>query len=154
MKRLVLSCLLAPAFLAACQPGSTGSDTGEPVLSYEDAFIQAPLAGRDVTMGGIRITVEGGGVTLTGVTSDVAETVETHTMEMVDDRMTMRPVDGFEIKAGDTLVMDRGGNHLMLFGLQEDLAAGDTANITLTFESEGGETLTLEAEAEVRAVGE
>ena len=42
----------------------------------------------------------------------------------------------------------------MFFGLVEDLAAGEMANISFTFETEEGEPLTLEAEAEVRAQGE
>ena len=146
--------LLAPALLAACQPASTAPD-GEPVLSYSDDFIMAPIAGRDITMGGIEITVEGGDVRLTGVSSDVATTVETHTMAMVDDRMQMRPVDGWDLKAGDTLKLDRGGDHLMFFGVDEALAAGDTANVTFYFDVEGREEpLTLEAEAEVRGMGE
>ena len=128
--------LLAPVLLAACQPASTGTGD-EPVLSYSDAFIMAPIAGRDVTMGGIEITVEGGDVRLTGVSSDVAATVETHSMAMVDDRMQMRPVDGWDLKAGDTLKLDRGGDHLMFFGVDEALAAGDTANITFYFDVEG-----------------
>ena len=115
----------------------------------------APIAGRDITMGGIEITVEGGDVRLTGVSSDVATTVETHTMAMVDDRMQMRPVDGWDLKAGDTLKLDRGGDHLMFFGVDEALAAGDTANVTFYFDVEGREEpLTLEAEAEVRGMGE
>lgn len=151
---LRLACLLlAPLFMTACQPASTGAD-GDPVLSYTDAFIMAPIAGRDVTMGGISITVEGGDVTLTGAISDIAATVETHTMAMEDGTMRMRPVDSWQIKAGETLTLKRGGDHLMLFGVADGVAAGDTANISFTFETADGETLTLEAEADVRAQGE
>lgn len=151
--RCLAPLLLAPALIAACQPASSPAGDG-PVLSYEDAFIMAPIGGRDVTMGGIRITVEGGDVTLTGARSDVAATVETHTMAMVNDKMTMRPVESFEIKDGETLELKRGGDHLMLFGVVPDLAAGEAANISFTFETADGETLTLEADAEVRARGE
>ena len=42
----------------------------------------------------------------------------------------------------------------MMFGASETLTAGETANLTLTFETADGETLTLEAEAEIRALGE
>lgn len=149
MKRLS-ALLLAPALLAACGPSASDG----PVLSYEDAFIMAPIAGRDVAMGGIEISVKGGDVTLTSVISDVARTVEIHTMEMNDGTMQMRPVDSLTIADGETLTLERGGNHLMFFGLVEDLAAGEMANISFTFETEEGEPLTLEAEAEVRAQGE
>ena len=146
--------LFAPVlFTAACQPASTGETDG-PVLSYTDAYIMEPLGGRDVTAGGIKISVEGGDVRLTGAITDVAATVETHTMAMDGDRMTMSPVDGWDIKDGETLELKRGGNHLMLFGVIDGLAAGDTANISFTFETPEGETLTLEAETDVRALGE
>ena len=146
--------LLAPAMLAACQPASTGAENGTPVLSYENAYIMAPVGGRDVSVGGISISVEGGDVTLTGASSDVAETVETHTMAMDDGTMKMRPVESYELKAGDTLVFERGSDHLMLFGVDPDIASGDTANITFDFETAGGEVLTLEVEADIRAMGE
>ena len=151
--RLLMSALLAPAILVACQPASTPSEDG-PVLSYTDAFVMAPIAGRDVTMGGINITSNGGAVKLTGATADFAETVETHTMAMEDGTMRMRMVESFDIAAGETLSLKRGGDHLMFFGVADGLEADQRANVTFTFETEDGETLTLEAEAEVRAIGE
>lgn len=153
MKRLT-ALLLAPAMVAACQPASTGAEDGTPVLSYENAYIMAPIGGRDVSVGGISISVEGGNVTLTGVSSDVAETVETHTMAMDDGTMKMRQVERHDLKAGDTLVFKRGSDHLMLFGVDQDIAPGDTANITFNFETAEGEALKLDAKADVRALGE
>ena len=94
MKRFA-ALLLAPALLAGC--GSSQSEADGPVLSYDNAFIMAPIAGRDVTMGGIEISVKGADVTLTGVSTDIAGTVETHTMAMEDGTMKMRKVDGFEL---------------------------------------------------------
>ena len=145
---------LAPAMLAACQPASTGAEDGAPVLSYENAYIMAPIGGRDVSVGGISISVEGGDVTLTGASSDIAETVETHTMAMDEGTMKMRPVESYELKAGDTLVFERGSDHLMLFGVDQNIASGDTANITFNFETTDGEALTLDAAADIRAMGE
>jgi hypothetical protein len=63
-------------------------------------------------------------------------------------------VESFDIAAGETLNLKRGGDHLMFFGVADGLEADQTANVTFTFETEDGETLTLEAEAEVRAIGE
>ena len=157
MKRLTPALLLAPLMMVACQPASTGDEEAPvgPVLSYEDAFIQAPLAGRDVTMGGIRISVEGGDVTLTGATTDAAASVETHTMSMEDGTMKMRPVEGWQIRDGETLILERGGDHLMFFGVDETLSPGDRTDITLYFDTPGREEpLTLVAEAEVRSIGE
>ncbi len=153
MKRLLPAFCLVLPLLVACQPTSPAAD-GSPVLSYQDAFIMAPIGGRDVTMGGIEVSVEGGDIRLVSVETDIAEAVETHSMEMVDGKMTMRPVEGYPVKPGEPLDLDRGGNHLMLFGVSEGLTAGQTVDMTLTFEAEDGEILTLVAEAEIRALGE
>ncbi|MGB3624794.1 MAG: copper chaperone PCu(A)C [Henriciella sp.] len=157
MRVVLASLLLAPALIAACQPTSNDASAAQdgPVLSYTDAFIMAPLGGRDVTMGGIEISVTGGDVMLSGVTSEIATTVETHSMSMDNGTMRMRPVEGWQIEDGETLVLERGSDHLMFFGVEEGLAAGDTANVTFYFDVEGREEpLMLEAEADVLALGE
>ena len=48
--------------------------------------------------------------------------------------MTMRPVDGIELPAGESVELKPGGYHVMLLDLAEPLKAGDTIEVTLTFE--------------------
>ncbi|MEQ9315694.1 MAG: copper chaperone PCu(A)C [Henriciella sp.] len=158
MKRYLAPLIALPLILAACseqtKPQDAPANEG-PVISYTDAFVMAPIAGRDVTMGGIEISVSGGDVHLMGATSPIATSVETHTMAMDGDTMRMRPVEGWQIADGETLDLDRGKDHLMIFGLTETIAPGDTVNITLSFHVEGREEpLMLEAEAEVRGRGQ
>ena len=104
-------------------------------------------------MGGITLSVEGGDVTLTDASSTSIGTIELHTMAMADGRMQMRQVENFEIADGGSLELKRGGDHLMLFDVGEDVVAGETVDITLTFDA-AGEPMTLVVEADVRAVGE
>ena len=61
--------------------------------------------------------------TLTGATTDVCDVVELHTMTMVDDVMSMMPADATEltVDAGETLVLEPGGLHVMCMGLREQL---------------------------------
>ena len=149
------------AALAACAPETAPTATtpdaatniAGPVLSYTDAFVMAPLAGRNMTMGGINLSVAGGDVRLTGASSPAFGAIELHTMEMTDGRMQMRQADGFDIADGDTLALKRGGAHMMIFDPQIAIAPGDTVDLTLTFDA-NGVPLTLVVEAEVRAVGE
>ncbi|MEM8615643.1 MAG: copper chaperone PCu(A)C [Pseudomonadota bacterium] len=156
MLRLISSvCLLA--VIAACGPADTPSDAATlqqegPVLSYTDAFVMEPIAGRDMTMGGVTLSVEGGDVELIGATSDAFEAIELHTMSMVDDKMQMRQVEVFEIVEGTDLELKRGGNHLMMFGIDEAVTAGETVEIALDFGTEDGD-MTLIIEAEVKAIG-
>jgi copper(I)-binding protein len=45
--------------------------------------------------------------------------------------------DGFAVAPGETHVLKRGGDHVMLMGLTRPLADGDTFELKLVFEREG-----------------
>ncbi len=76
---------------------------------------------------------------LLSVTTDAAERAELHTHSMdANGVMTMGEVkDGFPIAGMETHVLDRGGDHIMLFGLTRSFAPGDMISLTLTFERGG-----------------
>lgn len=155
MSRLLASAALI-SLAVACSPADAptpaAADTG-PVLSYTDAFVMEPISGRDLSMGGVTLSVEGGDVTLTSASSTSIDTIEMHTMAMTDGKMQMRQVEGFEIADGESLELKRGGDHLMLFGIGSDVTGGETIDITLNFDADG-EPMTLVVEADVRVVGE
>lgn len=155
MSRLLLSAALF-SLAAACSPADAptppASESG-PVLSYTDAFVMEPIGGRDMTMGGVTLSVEGGDVTLTSASSSSIGSIELHTMAMNDGKMQMRQVDGFEIADGESLELKRGGNHFMMFDVGEDVSGGETVDILLNFDA-NGEPMTLVIEADVRVVGE
>ena len=74
-------------------------------------------------------------ITLVGATTDAAAIVEIHEMAMVDSEMVMQKLEGgLEIPAGQTAVLEMGGNHIMLMGLNAPIEAGDKISITLDFE--------------------
>ena len=155
MSRLLASAALI-SLAAACSPADAptppAAEAG-PVLSYTDAFVMEPIGARDMSMGGVTLSVEGGDVTLTSASSTSIDTIELHTMAMVDGKMQMRQVEGFEIADGENLELKRGGDHLMLFGVGTDVVGGETVDITLNFDADG-EPMTLVVEADVRVVGE
>ncbi len=66
--------------------------------------------------------------------SNVANAAEFH--ETINDnnvmRMEARP-DGFALPAGESLLFEPGGKHVMLVGLHEPLVEGDTFTVTLSF---------------------
>ncbi|WP_129632927.1 copper chaperone PCu(A)C [Candidatus Oscillochloris fontis] len=84
--------------------------------------------------------------TLIRAESAVAETVELHTMVMEGDVMKMTPVEKIDIPANGSVELKRGGLHVMLIGLRQDLNEGDMVLITLTFQNAG----TIQIEAPVR----
>lgn len=76
---------------------------------------------------------------LISVSSDVAQRVELHT-HLIDANGVARMVeveDGFAVAPGETHVLERGGDHVMLMGLTRPLADGDTFELRLVFEREG-----------------
>ena len=81
---------------------------------------------------------------LIGVRSDVAKRVELHThIDKGDGIMQMRPIEGgIAIPAGESHMMKRGGDHVMLMGLNLSLVDGET--ITVTFEFENAKDMTVE----------
>jgi periplasmic copper chaperone A len=81
-------------------------------------------------------------VTLIGGTTSVAVLVEVHEMAMIDGQMQMQAIrGGLVIPAGQSAVLEPGGNHLMLMMLQDEIIAGQT--ISVTFDLEGAEDITL-----------
>lgn len=82
--------------------------------------------------------------------TDAAEVVELHThLESDDGVMQMVEVEeGFAIPAGDTHILARGGDHVMMMGLTRRLDHGDTITMTLTFDEAGEMTLQLPVDLE------
>lgn len=70
--------------------------------------------------------------------SDIAARVELHTHIITDGiaRMT-RLEDGIPIPAGETVMLERGGLHVMFMGLDAGMAEGETVDVTLVFETAG-----------------
>ena len=81
-------------------------------------------------------------VVLVGGSTEVAGVVEVHEMAMIGGEMKMQEIDGgLVIPAGQSVVLEPGGNHLMLMMLASDVLAGDT--IEVLFDFDGADDLTL-----------
>ncbi|AZV79163.1 copper chaperone PCu(A)C [Parasedimentitalea marina] len=87
---------------------------------------------------------------LISVSSEIAKRTELHThMDMGDGVMKMSHVeDGFAIAAGETHMLQRGGDHVMFMGLTQELKQGDTISLTLTFEKAGDVTVDVPVDLE------
>ena len=87
---------------------------------------------------------------LIAVSSEVADRVELHT-HLQDANGVMRMVeveDGIAIAAGETHMLQRGGDHVMFMGRNRDLAQGDVISVTLTFEKAGDMTVEIPVDLE------
>jgi copper(I)-binding protein len=90
--------------------------------------------------------------TLLGAQVDGCGSIELHDMTMEDGVMVMREVEGgaIPIPAGETVVLEQGGLHVMCIDKAAPLEVGTTVNLTLEFENAG----TIEVAADVVAPGE
>lgn len=82
--------------------------------------------------------------------SDVAARVELHT-HLMDANGVMRMVeveDGIPVPAQGMAMLQRGGDHVMLMGLNQPLAQGDEITITLVFETAGEIEVTVPVDLE------
>lgn len=126
-----------------------------PDISIQNAHIQAPLGGRDVTLGGFEITAIGADIKLLGATSTAATKIELHTMTETDGVMKMRRLeDGINVPAGDTVTLGRGGAHLMVFGFDDTLQAGDSVTLELAYEQGGQAQSPISLTAIIQDIGE
>lgn len=84
---------------------------------------------------------------LLGVTTEVADQVEIHSMTMDGNIMRMRPVaGGLAIPAGGKVALKPGGYHLMLIGLKRTLKRGEMVPLTFRFARAGAVTIRVHVE--------
>ena len=153
MKRLIALGLIVVVVMAGCGGGEGmgGSNDGGDLV-VENA------------MGNLALPMPNGAVYMTitnGTSGDDAlidaavpgcDAVELHEMIMEDDVMVMRQMEGnrIPVPAGETVMLQRGGLHVMCIGKTAEFAVGESVPVTLTFEKAG----TVEVTAEVIDPGE
>jgi copper(I)-binding protein len=116
-----------------------GMDMGDDEsMSSEDSMGDDSMADMGMVTGAFGTLTNNGDTddALVAAACDLAGMVQIHeTVDNGDGGGTMQPVDKIAIPAGETVKLEPGGYHVMLMGLTEELKAGDTVTITLTFES-------------------
>lgn len=144
-RRLGLSaCLLAVLLLGLSLFGGTGALGQQQAPAVFDAWVRLPVAAGRPAAGYLKVTGSAAPDALVGASSPAAARVEVHTMSMDGGVMRMRAASEIPIPAGQTVEFRPGGNHLMVFGLDERLKPGERVPLTLSFRS--GASVTVEAQ--------
>jgi copper(I)-binding protein len=117
-----------------CGIGSLLAD--EPNIKVEGAWMRAVPSSVSATA--VYLTIVNSGPTayrLVGANTSVADSVEpmitTKSGTGANQRLGMEAVDSLEVPAGGKLVLEPGGNHLMVMGLKKHPAEGEKVNITI-----------------------
>ncbi|MBW2288665.1 MAG: copper chaperone PCu(A)C [Deltaproteobacteria bacterium] len=134
---------ITAALWIAC---ATSGLAGE--LSFHEFWVAETPPGAMATAGFARIAnTSDAEVTITGAASSACKRIEFHRTDTIDGIARMSRQSRLTLPAGGELELAPGGTHLMLIG-PSALQAGE--RVSISFELEGGETLTREAEVRVR----
>ncbi len=149
---LLFSSLTAAQCGAVPAGGNSAASTGPGITVVE------PLARASIPNGAVYMTLTNGGEsdeTLLKIETDAAQVAELHETQ-IDEQgvMRMRPVERLLLPAGESIVLEPGGKHIMLIDLKEGLVAGESFRLTLTFEKSGSQTVEVPIQESLAGEGE
>ncbi len=125
-------------------PFSAASVSDESKVLIRDGWVQEGPPSQKITAAYMVIENQtNADIALRSASTEVAETVELHKMELVDGMMNMHRVETIDIPAGGTAELKPGGYHLMVIGLRKELKEGDKVKITLEFSGDLRRTITI-----------
>ena len=144
MKKTILAALAS--ILVAGSAFAHDYKVGSLVINHPVARatpVNAPVSGGYMT-----ITNNGSEADrLIAVTVGFAGEVQIHEMSMQGDIMKMRQLEeGLEIPAGEKVMLQPGGFHIMFMKLEKQLKEGEKYDATLVFEKAGSVDVTLNVE--------
>jgi copper(I)-binding protein len=131
--------LKAVAVLGVLLFGSGSLLAEEPDIKVEGAWMRAVPPSASETAVYFTITNSGKDkIALKGGSTPIADSLEpmitTKSGQGANQRLGMEAVDSLEVPAGGKLVLEPGGNHLMVMGLKKHPAEGEKVEITIRLE--------------------
>ena len=79
---------------------------------------------------------------------DVAARGTLHVTETVDDFTEMAPVERLDLPAGERVMIEPGGTHVMLERLVAPLADGESFDLTLDFATAPDQVVTVDVDSD------
>ena len=117
-----------------------------PKIIITEAYLNLPPPSHSNTAAYLQITnLDKSPITITGFDSTKATRVELHEHIHADGMMKMREVDQITLVGMETEVFKPMGYHLMVFGLADNVVAGQSVDFTATMAS--GERIVFQAQA-------
>ena len=127
------------------EPAGETSDSEAGVAVFQNGWAKATDDEMSGVFGAIR-NIGDEDLHLIGVTSPVSERVELHeTVPGGGGTMMQEKEDGFVIPAGGELILEPGGDHIMLMDLTEPITTGQQINLVLEFDDESDQAVTVSA---------
>ena len=140
-KAALVALVLCAGALAAC-----GDDGDAPAVVIDNARARFTTTDLGAVYFDVRVT--GAGDALVAAATEIAEDAQLHEIATVDGSAMMREVaGGIPIAPGGSVSLRPGGYHVMLLGVAEVPAPGETFTLTLEFERAGRVTVDVAVEA-------
>ena len=140
-KAALAALVLCAGALAAC-----GDDGDEPAVVIDNARARFTTTDLGAVYFDVRVT--GAGDALVAAAAEIADDAQLHEIATVDGSAMMREVaGGIPIAPGGSVSLRPGGYHVMLLGVAEVPAPGETFALTLEFERAGRVTVDVAVEA-------
>ena len=105
-------------------------------VSIKDIWVRTTNPGQDIGVAYMTF-ISPIDMTLSSIKSNVASSVEIHSMTMQNGVMKMRMLDKLQLYAHKPYKLTPGGYHLMLFNLKKQLKVGEQVNFVLIFDKNG-----------------
>jgi copper(I)-binding protein len=83
--------------------------------------------------------------TLYSVESGISDRIEIHETYSSGDLMGMREIGSIVIEAGEEVILEPGGKHIMVMQLKRDIKGGDEIDFILYFRRAGEISISAEA---------
>ena len=138
----LMSCAAAVLLLLSACGGSQPPAPTATGLQVSEGWVRAMPPGSKVAAGYLELHNPGSKtLRVTALRSPVAASVEAHDMTMENGQMRMRET-ALVLAPGERLALQPGGRHLMLMGVLQPLAEGQT--VALMIELDDGTSQSLE----------
>ncbi len=112
----------------------THEQKGDAAVVITKAFVRGLPPGQKTTAAFFTLkNVSNATITLNELSSPVAERVEVHETTDANGQMQMRKLEGVTIAAGESIVFEPNGKHIMLMGLTKSLKEGEEVTLRLCF---------------------
>ena len=117
-------------------------------VKFNNAVIKNNF-GKKVTAGFIEILSDED-LTIKKVKSEFSQRIEIHSMEMENDVMKMRRIDSPKILKNKPFILKKGGNHLMIYDISENLDEQKKVKLNFVFLKDDGDELSSDVEFSVQ----
>lgn len=113
-------------------------------VTVESPYVRAVPPGQTNTAAFMQLKNDSAeAVSMVSASSSIAENVELHNHISEDGVMKMRQVELISISANGNASLEPGGYHVMLIGLNKEIAAGDMVDLEVKFSDGSSQQLTV-----------